>query len=156
VGCWPSGPKAACLTLYEREILHGLVITLRPNRPHGIMQSYQFVQKCVGLTGVSLYVTQLFCSYLDVFSAWNSAIFIMPRPPDTMKMMMMIGQSGWTLLYRGTVWLRKAAAGGKCLDSGGGFVYVCGLKTSGWWRSCVCTWAQDERPADLHMAQPNV
>jgi hypothetical protein len=20
----------------------------------------------------------------------------------------------------------------------------------------VCTWAQDERPADLHMAQPNV
>jgi hypothetical protein len=21
---------------------------------------------------------------------------------------------------------------------------------------CFCTWAQDERPADLHMAQPNV
>jgi hypothetical protein len=30
----------------------------------------------------------------------------------------------------------------------------------GWWQpyvlSLVCTWAQDERPADLHMAQPNV
>jgi hypothetical protein len=23
-------------------------------------------------------------------------------------------------------------------------------------RNVVCTWAQDERPAELHMAQPNV
>jgi hypothetical protein len=44
-------------------------------------------------------------------------------------------------------WLSVHAAGSYC-----------------WWLSCVtsigvlcvCTWAQDERPADLHMAQPNV
>jgi hypothetical protein len=36
------------LSNIPERVLHGLVITLRPNRPHGIMQSYQFVQKCVG------------------------------------------------------------------------------------------------------------